>query len=147
LEGEEEAGLAESARTLELHKNLLGGDLLINRRWARASKRAAASLFGNRGILGSKSRFWADPRLAQRSLRNWGAKSRLRTARLLASMKSDDGRVLIEASTTTSCHVGNAEKRALEEMPTMMPISKESSSSPTGGQWQNALLSFFNSPR
>src|SRR5205807_1454160 len=52
LEGEEEAGSPNLQRTLELHQNLLGGDLLITGDGPVHQSGRPLVFFGNRGILG-----------------------------------------------------------------------------------------------
>jgi len=76
FEGEEEAGSTNLQRTLELHKNLLGADLLITADGAGASERAAAGFLWEPG--GHRSEHhgvWTSACLAQRALRKLGAES------------------------------------------------------------------------
>jgi len=118
LEGEEEAGSPNLQRTLELHKNLLGGDLLITGDGPVHQSGRPLVFFGNRGILGFEiTTFGPLHALHSGHYGNWAPNPGFELARLLASMKSDDGRVLIEGFYDDIVPLGNTEKRALEEMP------------------------------
>src|SRR5467141_3374920 len=118
LEGEEEAGSPNLQRTLELHKNLLGGDLLITGDGPVHQSGRPLLFFGNRGILGFEITTFGPIRaLHSGHYGNWAPNPGFELARLLASMKSDDGRVLIEGFYDDVLPLGNFEKRALEEMP------------------------------
>jgi acetylornithine deacetylase/succinyl-diaminopimelate desuccinylase-like protein len=118
LEGEEEAGSPNLQRTLELHKNLLGGDLLITGDGPVHQSGRPLVFFGNRGILGfGITTFGPIRALHSGHYGNWAPNPGFELVRLLASMKSDDGRVLIEGFYDDIVPLGNTEKRALEEMP------------------------------
>jgi acetylornithine deacetylase/succinyl-diaminopimelate desuccinylase-like protein len=118
LEGEEEAGSPNLERTLELHKNLLGGDLLITGDGPVHQSGRPLVFFGNRGILGFEiSTFGPIRALHSGHYGNWAPNPGFELARLLASMKSDDGRVLIEGFYDDVVPLGSTEKRALDEMP------------------------------
>src|SRR6266849_3140011 len=118
FEGEEEAGSINLRRTLELHKNLLGGDLLITADGPVHQSGRPLVFFGNRGILGFEVTTFGPIRaLHSGHYGNWAPNPGFQLARLLASMKSEDGRVLIEGFYDDVVPLGNAEKRALDEMP------------------------------
>jgi acetylornithine deacetylase/succinyl-diaminopimelate desuccinylase-like protein len=118
LEGEEEAGSPNLERTLELHKNLLGGDLLITGDGPVHQSGRPLVFFGNRGILGFQMTTFGPIRaLHSGHYGNWAPNPGFELARLLASMKSEDGRVLIEGFYDDVVPLGSAEKKALEEMP------------------------------
>jgi acetylornithine deacetylase/succinyl-diaminopimelate desuccinylase-like protein len=118
LEGEEEAGSPNLQRTLELHKNLLGGDLLITGDGPVHQSGRPLVFFGNRGILGFEITTFGPIRaLHSGHYGNWAPNPGFELARLLASMKSDDGRVLIEGFYDDVVPLGSTEKRALDEMP------------------------------
>jgi acetylornithine deacetylase/succinyl-diaminopimelate desuccinylase-like protein len=118
LEGEEEAGSPNLERTLELHRNLLGGDLLITGDGPVHQSGRPLVFFGNRGILGFEITTFGPIRaLHSGHYGNWAPNPGFQLARLLASMKSDDGRVLIEGFYEDVVPLGNAEKSALEQMP------------------------------
>jgi acetylornithine deacetylase/succinyl-diaminopimelate desuccinylase-like protein len=118
LEGEEEAGSPNLQRTLELHKNLLGGDLLITGDGPVHQSGRPLVFFGNRGILGFQMTTFGPIRaLHSGHYGNWAPNPGFELARLLASMKSEDGRVLIEGFYDDVVPLGATEKKALEEMP------------------------------
>jgi acetylornithine deacetylase/succinyl-diaminopimelate desuccinylase-like protein len=118
LEGEEEAGSPNLQRTLELHKNLLSGDLLITGDGPVHQSGRPLVFFGNRGILGFEITTFGPIRaLHSGHYGNWAPNPGFQLARLLTSMKSDEGRVLIEGFYDDVVPLGNAEKSALEEMP------------------------------
>jgi acetylornithine deacetylase/succinyl-diaminopimelate desuccinylase-like protein len=118
LEGEEEAGSPNLQRTLELHKNLLSGDLLITADGPVHQSGRPLVFFGNRGILGFQMTTFGPIRaLHSGHYGNWAPNPGFELARLLASMKSEDGRVLIEGFYDDVVPLGATEKKALEEMP------------------------------
>jgi len=118
LEGEEEAGSPNLQRTLELHKNLLGGDLLITGDGPVHQSGRPLLFFGNRGILGFEITTFGPIRaLHSGHYGNWAPNPGFELARLLGSMKSEDGRVLIERFYDDIAPLGTTEKKALEEMP------------------------------
>jgi len=118
LEGEEEAGSPNLQRTLLLHENLLGGDLLITGDGPVHQSGRPLVFFGNRGILGFEITTFGPIRaLHSGHYGNWAPNPGFELARLLSSMKSDDGRVLIDGFYDDVVPLGNTEKKALEEMP------------------------------
>jgi acetylornithine deacetylase/succinyl-diaminopimelate desuccinylase-like protein len=118
FEGEEEAGSTNLQRTLELHKNLLGADLLITADGPVHQSGRPLVFFGNRGILGFQITTYGPIRaLHSGHYGNWAPNPGFQLARLLASMKSSDGRVLIEGFYDDVTPLGNIEKKALTEMP------------------------------
>ena len=118
FEGEEEAGSGNLERTLQLHKNLLGGDLLITADGPVHQSGRPLVFFGNRGILGFQITTYGPIRaLHSGHYGNWAPNPGFQLARLLASMKSSDGRVLIEGFYDDVTPLGNKEKKTLTEMP------------------------------
>ena len=118
LEGEEEAGSPNLERALELHKNLLGGDLLITGDGPVHQSGRPLVFFGNRGILGFEITTFGPIRaLHSGHYGNWAPNPGFQLAQLLASMKSVDGRVLIDGFYDDVVPLGKTEKRALDEMP------------------------------
>jgi len=118
LEGEEEAGSPNLQRTLELHKNLLGADLMITGDGPVHQSGRPLVFFGNRGVLGFQIATFGPIRaLHSGHYGNWAPNPGFELARLLASMKSEDGRVLIEGFYDDVVPLGTTEKKALEEMP------------------------------
>jgi len=118
LEGEEEAGSANLQRTLELHKNLLGADLLITADGPVHQSGRPLVFFGNRGDIGIEVTVYGPVRaLHSGHYGNWAPNPAMALSRLLASMKNEDGRVLIDGYYDDAKPLGEAEKKALAEMP------------------------------
>jgi len=118
FEGEEESGSTNLQKTLELHKNLLGADLLITADGPVHQSGRPLVFFGNRGDIGMDITVYGPVRaLHSGHYGNWAPNPAMELARLLASMKDADGRVLIEGYYDDVAPLGEAEKRALAEMP------------------------------
>ncbi len=118
FEGEEEAGSTNLAHTLELHKNLLGGDLLITADGPVHQSGRQLVFFGNRGDIGLDITVYGPVRaLHSGHYGNWAPNPAMGLARLLASMKDADGRVLIDGYYDDVTPLSDLEKKALGEMP------------------------------
>ena len=118
LEGEEEAGSNNLQRTLELHKNLLGGDLLITADGPVHQSGRPLVFFGNRGDIGMDITVYGPARaLHSGHYGNWAPNPAMELSRLLASMKDAEGRVLIDGYYDDVAPLGEVEKKALAEMP------------------------------
>jgi acetylornithine deacetylase/succinyl-diaminopimelate desuccinylase-like protein len=118
LEGEEEAGSPNLQRTLELHKNLLGADLLITADGPVHQSGRPLVFFGNRGDIGLDITVYGPVRaLHSGHYGNWAPNPAMELSRLLASMKDADGRVLIDGYYDDVTPLGDAEKKALAELP------------------------------
>ena len=118
LEGEEEAGSTNLQRTLELHKNLLGADLLITADGPVHQSGRPLVFFGNRGEVGLEVTVYGPVRaLHSGHYGNWAPNPAMELSRLLALMKDADGRVLIHGYYDDVIPLSEAEKKALAEMP------------------------------
>jgi acetylornithine deacetylase/succinyl-diaminopimelate desuccinylase-like protein len=118
FEGEEEAGSPNLQRTLELHKNLLGADLLITADGPVHQSGRPLVFFGNRGVIEVGVTVYGPVRaLHSGHYGNWAPNPAMELARLLASMKDADGRVRIDGFYDDVAPLGEAEKKALAEMP------------------------------
>ncbi len=118
FEGEEEAGSTNLQRTLELHKNLLGADLLITADGPVHQSGRPLVFFGNRGDIGVGVTVYGPVRaLHSGHYGNWAPNPAMELSRLLASMKDADGRVLIEGYYDDVTPLGEVERKALSEMP------------------------------
>jgi acetylornithine deacetylase/succinyl-diaminopimelate desuccinylase-like protein len=118
FEGEEEAGSTNLQHTLELHKNLLGADLLITADGPVHQSGRPLVFFGNRGDIGIDVTVYGPVRaLHSGHYGNWAPNPAMELARLLASMKDDEGRVLIDNYYDDVTPLGEIEKKALAEMP------------------------------
>lgn len=118
FEGEEEAGSTNLQRTLELHKNLLGADLLITADGPVHQSGRPLVFFGNRGDIGIDVTVYGPVRaLHSGHYGNWAPNPAMELSRLLASMKDADGRVLIDSYYDDVTPLSAVEKKALAEMP------------------------------
>jgi len=118
FEGEEEAGSPNLQRTLELHKNLLGADLLITADGPVHPSGRPLVFFGNRGVIGMDVTIYGPVRaLHSGHYGNWAPNPAMELSRLLASMRDADGRVLIDGYYDDVMPLGDVEKKALAEMP------------------------------
>ena len=118
FEGEEEAGSANLAHTLDLHKNLLGADLLITADGPVHQSGRQLVYFGNRGQIGLDLTVYGPVRsLHSGHYGNWAPNPAMELSRLLASMKDADGHVLIDGYYDDVTPLSNLEKKTLDEMP------------------------------
>lgn len=118
FEGEEEAGSPNLQKTLELHKNLLGADLLITADGPVHQSGRPLVFFGNRGDIGIEITVYGPVRaLHSGHYGNWAPNPAMELSRLLASMKDANGRVLIDGYYDDVTPLGDVEKKALAEMP------------------------------
>jgi len=118
FEGEEEAGSTNLAHTLELHKNLLGADLLITADGPVHQSGRQLVFFGNRGDIGLDITVYGPVRaLHSGHYGNWAPNPAMELARLLSSMKDADGRVLIDGYYEDVTPLSDLEKKALADMP------------------------------
>ena len=118
FEGEEEAGSPNLQKTLELHKNLLGADLLITADGPVHQSGRPLVFFGNRGDIGIDLTVYGPVRaLHSGHYGNWAPNPAMELSRLLASMKDEDGRVLIPGYYDDVTPLGEVEKKALAKMP------------------------------
>jgi acetylornithine deacetylase/succinyl-diaminopimelate desuccinylase-like protein len=118
FEGEEEAGSPNLQRTLELHKNLLGGDLLITADGPVHQSGRPLVFFGNRGDIGMDITVYGPVRaLHSGHYGNWAPNPAMELSRLLASMKDENGRVLIDGYYDDVVPLTQIEREALALMP------------------------------
>src|SRR5258705_3065184 len=118
FEGEEEAGSTNLERTLQLHKNLLGGDVLAMADGPVHQSGRPLVFFGNRGDIGLDITVYGPVRaLHSGHYGNWAPNRAMELSRLLASMKDADGRVLIDGYYDDVTPLGDAENKALAELP------------------------------
>ncbi len=118
FEGEEEAGSTHLAQTLELHKDLLGADLLITADGPVHPSGRPLVFFGDRGDIGLDITVYGAVRaLHSGHYGNWAPNPAMELSRLLASMKDANGRVLIPGYYDDVVPLSELEKKALAEMP------------------------------
>jgi acetylornithine deacetylase/succinyl-diaminopimelate desuccinylase-like protein len=118
LEGEEEAGSTNLQHTLELHKNLLGADLLITGDGPVHPSGRPLIFFGNRGDIGLEITVYGAVRaLHSGHYGNWAPNPAMELSRLLASMKDMNGRVLIDGYYDDVVPLSPLEREYLAKMP------------------------------
>ena len=118
LEGEEEDGSPNLERTLLAHRNLLDADLLITADGPVHQSGRPLVFFGNRGILGFQiTTYGAIRALHSGHYGNWAPNPDFNLARLLTTMKSEDGKVLIDGFYDDVVSLGRTERAALDAMP------------------------------
>ena len=122
LEGEEEAGSTHLQQTLQLHKNLLGADLLITGDGPIHPSGRPLIFFGNRGDVGLALTVYGPVRsLHSGHYGNWAPNPAMMLSRLLAAMKDDQGRVLIPGYYDDVIPLSPLEQSALSAMPANDP--------------------------
>ena len=118
FEGEEEAGSEHLEQTLELHKNLLAADVLLTGDGPVHPSGRPLVFFGNRGDIGLDVTVYGPVRaLHSGHYGNWAPNPALELSRLLAVMKDENGRVKIPSYYDDVTPLGDAEKRAIAELP------------------------------
>jgi acetylornithine deacetylase/succinyl-diaminopimelate desuccinylase-like protein len=118
FEGEEEAGSRHLEELVRRNADLLKADVWLCADWPVHQTRKQALFFVMRGIVSLDITVYG----ANRSLHsghygNWAPNPAMRLARLLAGMKDEKGRVLIEGFYDDVAPLGEEEKKALSEMP------------------------------
>src|ERR1700732_230416 len=118
FEGEEEAGSTNLQHTLDLHKNLLGADLLITADGPVHPSGRPLIFFGNRGDIGLDITAYGPVRaLHSGHYGNWAPNPAMELSRLLASMKDANGRVLIDGYYDDVAPLTALEREWLAKMP------------------------------
>ncbi len=118
FDGEEEAGSPHLEKTLLAHRDLLGGDLLINGDGPVHQSGRMELTFGNRGIVDAQITVYgpAHP-LHSGHYGNWAPNPAMRLAQLLATMKDESGHVRVANFYEGITPLGPTAQKALEEMP------------------------------
>jgi acetylornithine deacetylase/succinyl-diaminopimelate desuccinylase-like protein len=118
FEAEEEAGSPDLEHTLGAHKNLLGGDLLITADGPVHQSGRPLVFFGNRGVIGAGITVYGPVRaLHSGHYGNWAPNPAMQLSQLLASMKDENGKVLIDGYYDDAELLAGEEQKALAEMP------------------------------
>jgi acetylornithine deacetylase/succinyl-diaminopimelate desuccinylase-like protein len=117
FEGEEEAGSRHLEEMVNRNAALLSADVWICADGPVHQTRKPLLYFGVRGVLSATITVYGATRaLHSGHYGNWAPNPALRLARLLASMKDDKGRVLIEGFYADVVPLGEEEKKALIDM-------------------------------
>jgi len=118
FEGEEEAGSPHLGEIIELNKQLLEADAWIICDGPVHQSGRKQVVFGARGDINVDLTVYAAKRpLHSGHYGNWSPNPANLLARLLASMKDDDGRVTIDGWYADVEPLGDAERRAIAEAP------------------------------
>jgi acetylornithine deacetylase/succinyl-diaminopimelate desuccinylase-like protein len=118
FEGEEEAGSPHFGDIIDRNKELLAADAWIIGDGPVHQSGRKQVVFGARGDTNVDVRIYAAKRpLHSGHYGNWSPNPAHLLARLLASMKDDDGRVLIEGWYSDTEPLGEAERRAIADAP------------------------------
>ena len=122
FEGEEEAGSPHLASVLREYKDLLGGDVWLICDGPVHQSRRQQIVFGARGItILDITLYGPNHELHSGHYGNWAPNPAMMLARLLASMKDDDGHVLIDHFYDGIAPLSDIEKRAIAESPDVEP--------------------------
>jgi len=118
FEGEEEAGSEHLEQTLGLHKNLLAADVLLTGDGPVHQNGQPLIFFGARGDIGLDITVYGPVRaLHSGHYGNWAPNPALELSRMLTAMKDENGRVKIPGYYDDVTPLGDAEKKALAELP------------------------------
>lgn len=118
FEGEEEAGSHHLDRYMRAHRDELGVDAWMICDGPVHQSRRPQLVFGVRGYTGMSLTVYGPTRyLHSGHYGNWAPNPAFRLARLLASMKAEDGRPLIDGFYDSTVPPGEAERRAIEAIP------------------------------
>ena len=118
FEGEEEAGSPHLGQIIAKYKDLLASDVWLICDGPVHQSRRPQIAFGARGITTMDITLYGPNReLHSGHYGNWAPNPAMALARLLASMKDDDGRVLIDHFYDGIEPLSDTEKRAIAEAP------------------------------
>ncbi|MFY9611826.1 MAG: M20/M25/M40 family metallo-hydrolase [Blastocatellia bacterium] len=118
FDGEEEAGSTHLADIVNRNAAILGADAWLCADGPVHQTRRHLLYFGVRGVVSvNVTVYGADRALHSGHYGNWAPNPAMRLARLLASMKDDSGRVLIDGFYDDVEPLGVEERKALLEMP------------------------------
>ena len=118
FEGEEEAGSPHLASIIEKYKGLLGSDVWLICDGPVHQSRRQQIVFGARGIATVDITLYGpNHELHSGHYGNWAPNPAMALARLLASMKDEDGRVLIDHFYDGIQPLSDIERRAIAEAP------------------------------
>jgi acetylornithine deacetylase/succinyl-diaminopimelate desuccinylase-like protein len=118
FEGEEEAGSPHLAEIVRKYKDLLASDVWLICDGPVHQSRRPQVVFGARGIATVDITLYGpNHELHSGHYGNWAPNPAMALARLLASMKDDDGHVLIDRFYDGIAPLSETEKRAIAEAP------------------------------
>lgn len=118
MEGDEEAGSPVLEEALLAHADRTRGDLVIMVDGPRHASGRPTFFFGARGILSAElTVFGAKADLHSGNYGNWAPNPALQLSRLIASMKDENGQVLIKGFYDDVVPLTPEEERAIAEIP------------------------------
>lgn len=122
FDGEEEAGSPHLGDIVNRNAQVLAADVWVCADGPVHQSRKQQLYFGVRGIVKVDiTVYGANRALHSGHYGNWSPNPAMRLAKLLASMKDDSGRVLIEGFYDGAVPLGVEEKKALKDMPDTDP--------------------------
>src|SRR6185295_1876227 len=147
FDGEEEAGSTHLEDIVNRNASILGADVWLCADGPVHQTRKQLLYFGVRGVVSlNVTIYGADRALHSGHYGNWSPNPAMRLAKLLASMKDDAGRVLIEGFYNDVEPLGPEEKKALAEMPaTDQELMREYALASTEGAGRS-LAELINEP-
>ncbi len=118
FEGEEEDSSPHLEATVDAHKKLFTGDVLITADGPIDQSGRPLVFFGNRGVISVRITVFGPLHpLHSGHYGNWAPNPAMRLAQLLASMKDAEGRVVIAGFYDNVAPLGPAERKAIAEAP------------------------------
>ena len=122
MEGEEEAGSPHLEAAVRDHVDRIRGDALLLVDGPRHPSDRATLSFGARGIMNALITVYGPSRDTHSgNYGNWAPNPALALAKLLASMKDDNGRVTIDGFYDDVVPLTAEERRAIDEIPDVAP--------------------------
>ena len=147
FDGEEEAGSPNLKDIVQRNAALLQADVWLCADGPVHQTRRPLIYFGARGIVTVNVTLYGATRaLHSGHYGNWSPNPAMRLAKLLAGMKDDSGRVLIEGFYSDALPLGEEEKQALKDMPaTDAELMRELGLAATDGAGRT-LVEMINEP-
>jgi acetylornithine deacetylase/succinyl-diaminopimelate desuccinylase-like protein len=147
FDGEEEAGSPHLAAAVTRGSEMLAADVWICADGPVHQSRRQQLYFGVRGIVKVDiTVYGANRALHSGHYGNWSPNPAMRLAKLLAGMKDDSGRVLIDGFYNGAVALGQEERQALKEMPATDPeLMREYGLAATDGSGR-PLADLINEP-
>ena len=122
FEGDEEAGSSHMRDLIRRHRDLLAADLVVMADGPEHASRRPTLVYGARGITSVRLIVYGPSRpLHSGHFGNWAPNPAMRLARLLASMKDDDGRVLVDGFYDDVAPLTEEERAAFRAVPADSP--------------------------
>ena len=122
MEGDEEAGSPSLEAMVRSHGDRIRGDALLLVDGPRHASDRPTLSFGARGIMTALITVYGPTRdLHSGNYGNWGPNPALALARLLTSMKDENGRITVDGFYDEVTPLTSVEQRAIDEIPDVEP--------------------------